>query len=98
LTAETGRGPDQEITTLITRARRAVDVWEEEQLWQLDEECDRQALAEALVEKLIKLANHPRATKVLVEWILDHDEVVDLFADDAQVERALRELVVGSST
>jgi hypothetical protein len=84
--------PDQRVHDLVARARRAVDAWEKEGLWELDDACDRLALAEALLEQLVASSGHPGATREIIDWILEYDGVAELYATNDQLEAALRKL------
>jgi hypothetical protein len=78
------------VSPAFTRVREILAEWESGEKIELDPECDREALAEALLEVLGKLEGHRRVGAHLAEWLIERPEVQDLFASDAELEADLR--------
>lgn len=75
---------------LLPRAQKLLARWEKSGKMELEEDCDRQALAEALLEKLVTLEGHRHLGAHLSEWLMDRPEVADVFASDDELEDDVR--------
>lgn len=75
---------------LLPRAQKLLARWESSGKMELDEDCDRNALAEALLEKLITLEGHRNLGAPLAEWLMERPEVADVFASDDELEDDVR--------
>jgi hypothetical protein len=75
---------------LLPRARQILTTWERSGKLELEEDCDREALAEALLERLITLEGHRRLGPHLSEWLMERGEIADVFATDDELEADIR--------
>jgi hypothetical protein len=75
---------------LLPRAKQLLERWESSRKMELEEDCDRDAFAEALLEKLVGLEGHRHVGSHLAEWLMERPEVVDVFASDDELEADLR--------
>ncbi len=75
---------------LLPRAKKLVAHWESSGKMELEEDCDRDAFAEALLEKLVALEGHRHVGSHLAEWLMERGEVVDVFASDDELEADVR--------
>lgn len=75
---------------LLPRAEQLLKRWEGSGKLALEEDCDRRALAEALLEKLVTLEGHRHLGGHLAEWLMERSEVADVFASDDELEADLR--------
>ncbi len=75
---------------LLPRAQQLLARWEKSGKLELDEDADREALAEALLEKLVGLEGHRHLGAHLAEWLMERPEVADVFASDDELEADLR--------
>jgi hypothetical protein len=75
---------------LLPRAEQLLKRWEGSGKLQLEDDCDRRALAEALLEKLVTLEGHRHLGGHLAEWLMERSEVADVFASDDELEADLR--------
>lgn len=83
--------PPPSESPLLPRAERIVSRWESTGKMQLEDDCDRRAFAEALLEKLVSLEGHRHLGPHLSEWLMERPEVADVFASDDELEADLRE-------
>lgn len=83
--------PPPAVSPLLPRAEAIVDRWVRSGKMQLEEDCDRGAFAEALLEKLVTLEGHRHLGPHLAEWLMERPEVADVFASDDELEADLRE-------
>lgn len=77
---------------LLPRARQILTVWEKSEKMLLEEDCDREALAEALLERLVSLEGHRHLGSHLAEWLMERTEVADVFATDEELEADIRKI------
>jgi hypothetical protein len=75
---------------LLPRAKALLARWESSGKIALDEDCDRDAFAEALLEKLVGLEGHRHVGSHLAEWLMERSEVADVFASDDDLEADVR--------
>ncbi len=75
---------------LLPRAQKLLARWETSGKMELEEDCDRQALAEALLEKRVTLEGHRHLGAHLSEWLIERPEVADVFASDDELEEDVR--------
>ena len=75
---------------LLPRAEQLLKRWESSGKLALEDDCDRRALAEALLEKLVTLEGHRHLGGHLAEWLIERSEVADVFASDDELEADLR--------
>lgn len=75
---------------LLPRAEQILQRWEHAGRLQLEDDCDRRMLAEALLEKLVALEGHRHVGSHLAEWLMERPEVADVFASDDELEADLR--------
>lgn len=75
---------------LLPRAKQLLARWEKSGKMELEEDSDREALAEALLEKLVALEGHRHLGAHLAEWLMERPEVADVFASDDELEADLR--------
>lgn len=75
---------------LLPRAHAVLTTWEKHGRLELVEDCDRDALAEALLEKLVSLEGHRHLGAHLSEWLMERSEIADVFATDDELENDLR--------
>ncbi|MCZ7684500.1 MAG: hypothetical protein M5U28_39330 [Sandaracinaceae bacterium] len=75
---------------LLPRARELLTRWEKTGKMELEEDADREALAEALLEKLVALEGHRHLGAHLAEWLMERPEIADVFASDDELEADLR--------
>jgi hypothetical protein len=78
------------VSPLLPRAQKLLARWEKAGKLELDEDCDRNALAEALLEKLVTLEGHRHLGVHLSEWLMERPEVSDVFASDDELEDDVR--------
>lgn len=87
---ETRPEPPRVASPLLPRAKQLLARWEKSGKMELEEDCDREALAEALLEKLVALEGHRHLGAHLAEWLMERHEVGDVFASDDELEDDLR--------
>lgn len=87
------RPPPPKAPPLLPRARELLARWEKSGKLELDEDADREALAEALLEKLVGLEGHRHLGGHLAEWLMERYDVADVFASDDELEADLRKLM-----
>jgi hypothetical protein len=75
---------------LLPRAHAVLTAWEKNGRLEIDPESDRDALAEALLEKLVSLEGHRHLGAHLSEWLMERGEIADVFATDDELENDLR--------
>lgn len=78
------------VSPLLPRAEKLLDRWVTTGKLQLEEGCDRGALAEALLEKLVTLEGYRHLGAHLAEWMMERSEIADVFASDDELEADLR--------
>ena len=64
--------------------------WVDEEKLELEDDVNVDAFAEALLEKLIAVSGHRNPGRHLAEWLLERNEVADVFASDDEIEADLR--------
>ncbi len=88
---ELSRKPERpRAAPLLPRARELLTRWEKTGKMELEEDADREALAEALLEKLVALEGHRHLGAHLAEWLMERPEIADVFASDDELEADLR--------
>ncbi len=90
LRREAAPPPPPAASPLLPRAKRLLERWESSEKMELDKDCDREAFAEALLEKLVGLEGHRHIGAHLAEWLIERSEVVDVFATDDELEADVR--------
>jgi hypothetical protein len=75
---------------LLPRVKEILARWEKGGKMELEEDCDRDALAESLLEHLVSLEGHRHLGAHLAEWLMERTEVADVFASDAELEEDLK--------
>lgn len=86
----TAAEPPPATSPLLPRAEQLLARWESSEKLQLEDDCDRRALAEALLEKLVALEGHRHIGAHLAEWLIERSEVADVFASDDELEADVR--------
>jgi len=80
--------PEQE-SPLFRQSRDLLESWVKNEKIELEPDANLDAFAEALLEKLVSLSGHRNPGAHVGEWLLERDEVADVFASDDDLERDL---------
>ncbi|MEQ8457813.1 MAG: DUF4241 domain-containing protein [Sandaracinaceae bacterium] len=83
---ESRQGP----SPLFIQTRDLVKKWVKEEKIELEEGANLDVFAEALLEKLVSLQGHRNPGAHVGEWLLERNEVADVFASDDELEADLR--------
>ncbi|HJL18686.1 MAG TPA: DUF4241 domain-containing protein [Sandaracinaceae bacterium LLY-WYZ-13_1] len=74
---------------LFLQTRDLVKKWVKEEKLELEPETDLDAFAEAFLERLAALSGSVRPGADVAEWLLERNEVADVFASDDELEADL---------
>lgn len=83
---ETRQGP----SPLFVQTKQLIHKWVKEEKLELEDGVNLDAFSEALLEKLVSLQGHRNPGAHVGEWLLERNEVADVFASDDELDRDLR--------